>query len=79
MRVHLTRGRRLATNVGAGKKQPSGRHVDPDWVNNNSLLLSYYAKRKQFHPSPGICATLFKVTTTSSMLWRTKYSFHNKQ
>ena len=50
MRVHLTRGRQLATNVVTGKKQPPGRHVDPDWVNNNSLLLSYSVKRKQIQP-----------------------------
>ena len=31
-------------------KQPSGRHVDPDWVNKNSLLFSYYVKRKQIQP-----------------------------
>ena len=24
--------------------------MDPDWINNNSLLLSYYVKRKQTQP-----------------------------
>ena len=50
MRVHLTRGRQLATNFITRKKQPPGRHVNPDWGNNHNLSLSYSVRIKQNHP-----------------------------
>ena len=31
-------------------QQPSGDHVDPGWVKNNGLLLSYSVKRKRIQP-----------------------------
>lgn len=51
------------------------RHVDPDWVNHNSLLLSYSVKKTQIQPQAGNVRPVVERNHHVFNLSRTKYSF----